>query len=149
VAERGEIRIAKTAAAQMVDHARGTPNEECCGLLVGREGVITHFFPTQNAAERRSVAYEIAPRELFGLMREMRAAGLDFLGIYHSHPQGGNYPSSRDLDRAYYPDAAYFIISPRDDATQPIRAFAIRDGHAVELGVEMIELRDGAADSGA
>ncbi len=45
-------------------------------------------------------------------MREMRAAGLDLLGIYHSHPNGKNEPSQRDIERAYYPDAAYFVVSP-------------------------------------
>ena len=70
-------------------------------------------------------------------MREIRAAGLELLGIYHSHPQGENSPSPRDLERAYYPEAAYFIVSPRYDAAQPIRAFAIRDGRAAELDIEL------------
>jgi|HubBroStandDraft_4_1064222.scaffolds.fasta_scaffold61542_3 proteasome lid subunit RPN8/RPN11 len=142
-----DISISEEASAKMVEHARATPREECCGLLAGRDGVIAQIFPAENAAERRSVAYEIAPKELFRLMREMRAATLDFLGIYHSHPQDENYPSPRDLERAYYPDAAYFIVSPRDDAAQPIRAFAIRDGHATELAIKMVELRDREAGS--
>ena len=41
-------------------------------------------------------------------MREMRAAGLELLGIYHSHPNGENEPSPRDVELAYYPEAAYF-----------------------------------------
>lgn len=138
MAEHGEIRIAETAAARMLDHARDTPHEECCGLLAGSGNLITRVFWAENLAERRSVAYEIGPRELFRLMREMRATGLDFLGIYHSHPQGENYPSARDLECAYYPDVAYFIVSPRNDAAQPIRAFAIRDGRATELAVHTI-----------
>ncbi len=44
-------------------------------------------------------------------MREIRAAGLELLGIYHSHPTGENKPSARDIERAYYPEAAYFIVS--------------------------------------
>jgi proteasome lid subunit RPN8/RPN11 len=132
------VSISQKAAAQMTEHARATPLQECCGLLAGRCGVVTHVFSAENAAERRSAAYEIAPRELFRLMREMRAARLDFLGIYHSHPQGENHPSPRDLERAYYPDAAYFILSPRDDAAQPIRAFAIRDGRATELAIQTV-----------
>jgi len=65
----------------------------------------------------------------------MRAAGLEHLGIYHSHPTGDNAPSPRDLEQAYYPDAAYFIISPLPDAPQAIRAFAIRDNTCAELNV--------------
>jgi proteasome lid subunit RPN8/RPN11 len=132
------ISISQEAAAKMREHARATPPEECCGLLAGRDGVIREVFRAENVAERRSVAYEIAPRELFRLMREMRGAGLDFLGIYHSHPQGENHPSPQDLECANYPDVAYFIVSPRNDAPQTIRAFAIRDGRATELAVHTI-----------
>jgi len=68
-------------------------------------------------------------------MREIRSAGLQLLGIYHSHPHGANEPSRTDVERAYYPDAAYFIISPHAHAEQPVRAFAIRDGVVSELQV--------------
>ena len=126
------------AVAGMLDHAHDASHEECCGLLAGRGNLITHVLAAENVAEKRSVAYEIAPRELFRFMRKMRSAGLDFLGIYHSHPQGENYPSPRDLECAYYPDVAYFIVSPSNDAAQPIRAFAILDGRATELAVQTI-----------
>jgi proteasome lid subunit RPN8/RPN11 len=68
-------------------------------------------------------------------MREIRGAGLQLLGIYHSHPHGANEPSRTDIARAYYPDAAYFIISPQSDAETPVRAFSIRDGIASELQI--------------
>ena len=56
----------------------------------------------------------------------IRGAGLQLLGIYHSHPHGVNEPSRADVARAYYPDAAYFIISPDAHSEKPVRAFAIR-----------------------
>lgn len=116
---------------------RENDREEICGLLAGRDGVITRAFPAANAATKPATAYEIAPEELFGLMREIRAAGLELLGIYHSHPAGENAPSARDVERAYYPDAAYFILSPRPEARTPIRAFSLREGCAAELDIEL------------
>ena len=71
-------------------------------------------------------------------MREIRAAGLELLGIYHSHPNGKNEPSPRDIAWAYYPDAAYFIISPLAGALQPIRAFSIREGCVKELEIQVV-----------
>jgi proteasome lid subunit RPN8/RPN11 len=56
--------------------------------------------------------------DLFRLMREIRAAGEEFVGIYHSHPAGENRPSARDLELAYYPEVAYVIVSPRGVAAQ-------------------------------
>lgn len=70
-------------------------------------------------------------------MREMRAAGLQLLGIYHSHPNGKNEPSPRDIDEAYYSDAAYFIISPLAGSQRPVRAFSIRDGCVTELEIRI------------
>ncbi len=132
-----EIRLARGVAAEILNHARGNPEEECCGLLAGRHGVIAQAFPAQNVAEHPATAYEIAPKELFHIMREIRAAGLELLGIYHSHPNGDNQPSPRDVERAYYPDAAYFILSPRADAPEPIRAYSIRDGRWTRLEIRI------------
>ena len=106
-------------------------------MLAGRDGIITAIYPAPNASNAAN-SYEIAPADLFRLIRQMRSLGLELLGIYHSHPAGENRPSSRDIERAYYPDAAYFILSPMPDAPQPIRAFSIRGGRAAELAVETV-----------
>jgi proteasome lid subunit RPN8/RPN11 len=134
---QGVIRIQSAVKGELLAHAQRNVNEECCGLLAGRGGVITHAFPATNSAGDTAKAYEIAPEELFHLMREIRAAGLELLGIYHSHPTGENKPSQRDIDRAYYPAAAYFIISPHAGATRAIRAFSIAAGRVLELGIQI------------
>lgn len=125
-------------ALAIASHAFSTPHAECCGLLAGCEGVITRAFAANNAASEPASSYEIAPRELFRLMREIRASGLQLLGIYHSHPNGPNAPSAKDIERAYYSDVAYFVASPRPDASHPLRAFSIREGIATELQIDMV-----------
>ena len=132
-----EIRLAGDVAAEILNHARSNPDEECCGLLAGRDSAIRHAFSARNVADLPAVAYEIAPKELFCLMREIRASGLELLGIYHSHPNGDNRPSPRDVERAYYPDVAHFIISPHADEPQPVRAYSIREGRWAELEIEI------------
>lgn len=132
-----EIRLARDVAAKILSHARSKPDEECCGLLAGRCGVLTRALPSLNAAEQRATSYEIAPKELFRMMREIRKAKLEFLGIYHSHPISDNQPSARDIERAYYPDAAYFILSAHANAPDPIRAFSIHDGDWIELRIQI------------
>ena len=72
------------------------------------------------------------------MIREIRGAGLELMGIYHSHPNSENEPSPRDIELAYYPDVAYFIISPRADALRPIRAFSIREGQVSEMDIQII-----------
>ena len=128
------IRIRDDALKTVMEHAAREPQRECCGLLGGRDGAITQAFAAANAAADPAKNYEIAPEELFRLMREMRAAGLALMGIYHSHPNGNNEPSPRDIERAYYPEAAYFILSPRENAAQ-VRAFSIRNGRVEGLQI--------------
>jgi proteasome lid subunit RPN8/RPN11 len=118
----------------MLDHARREAGLECCGLLAGRDGVITAIFPATNALAS-ATAYEIAPQELFQFFRAFRAAGLTHLGHYHSHPSTENVPSQTDIEQAGYPDHPYFIVSPRADAARPVRAFSIRDGVVSELEI--------------
>lgn len=98
--------------------------------------MVTRIFPATNAAADTAKNYEIAPEELFQLMREIRSAELELLGIYHSHPNGNNEPSPRDIERAYYPDVAYFILSPQANS-EAVRAFSIREGRVHELKIEI------------
>ena len=130
------VRIRREILLQLRQQARAHPKTECCGLLAGREGVITRVLPARNALESPT-AFEIAPAELFRLMREIRAAGLELLGIYHSHLTGENRPSARDIERAYYPEAAYCIVSPQPDIPHPVRLFSIRDQRVLEMEMEV------------
>jgi proteasome lid subunit RPN8/RPN11 len=133
------LRIFSTLASQLLTQARHVGNEECCGLLAGRDGVITQAFPAKNIAANRATSYEIAPEQLFRTMREFRSAGLTMMGIYHSHANGKNEPSPRDIELAYFPDVAYFIISPQPHAApNPIRAFSIRGYTFTELQIEVV-----------
>lgn len=122
----------------MREDAAKTPTQECCGLLAGSNGIITHICPATNAHSQPATAYEIAPHELFRVMKEIRTANLELLGIYHSHPRGENRPSRSDVERAFYPDTPYFILSPLPDAPQPVRAFLIRQGSVVDLKLEVV-----------
>lgn len=131
------IRIDRAAFDRLLAEARANPNIECCGFLAGRDATISAILPAKNALQSAK-AYEIAPAELFALFRRMRLEALEHLGIYHSHPQGDNSPSALDLERAFYPDAVYLIISPDAGASRPIRAFRMSEGGARELFLEIL-----------
>lgn len=123
----------------MLAESRRDPSREICGLLAGRDGVITVVFSARNVHPTSAISYEIAPDELFRIFREIREQALELLGIYHSHPTGENAPSPDDIERAYYPDAAYFVVSPRPDAKNPVRAFSIQNARAQELELITID----------
>ena len=126
------VAVSSAVIQELLAEARHEPDLECCGLLAGQDGVISTVLRARNVL-RSPTAYEIDTAELFSLFRRMRDDRLDHLGIYHSHPRGDNAPSPRDIERAFYPAAAYFIISPRPDAAQPVRAFRISAVEVREL----------------
>jgi proteasome lid subunit RPN8/RPN11 len=132
------LRVRRKVLGQLLDHARRQPHRECCGLLSGRQGVITRAFPARNVATDPAKNYEIAPKQIISLMREIRERRLGFLGIYHSHPNGENVPSARDIQLAYYSEAAYLIVTPRPYAVKPVRAFSIRAGRAAEIEIDVV-----------
>jgi [CysO sulfur-carrier protein]-S-L-cysteine hydrolase len=131
------VRIKKETLERLKKSVLQNPQQECCGLLAGRGGVIVRDFAATNALAS-ATEYEIAPKELFQRLREIREAALELMGIYHSHTNGDNKPSPRDIEQAYYPDVAYFILSPRKDAPKPVRAFSIQNGKTVELDIEIV-----------
>ena len=133
-----KVRIRAGMAEALLEEARRHPTEECCGLLAGIDSVITSMFPAVNVFAS-PVKYEIAPLELFRIVREIRSAGLEMLGIYHSHPSGENRPSATDIERAYYTDSVYFIVSPGSDARKPVRAFSIKGTTFTELSIELVD----------
>jgi [CysO sulfur-carrier protein]-S-L-cysteine hydrolase len=132
------IQVRPEIVEEMLRHARNESRTECCGLLAGRDGLITNIFPAKNALASPT-AYEIAPQELFQLFRRIREEGLEHLGHYHSHPATENVPSPSDIEMAGYPNEAYFIISSLPGAPRPVRAFSIRDGCAEELDIVVVQ----------
>jgi proteasome lid subunit RPN8/RPN11 len=134
----GTIRVRAEILEEMLFHARREQDMECCGLLAGRDGIITTIFPEPNALGSATV-YEIDPRELFISFRQMREQGLQHLGQYHSHPATENVPSPRDIEQAYYPEQPYFIVSPRPGAANPVRAFFIHDRSVREVEIISLE----------
>ena len=108
---------------------------ECCGLLSGADGLITHLHPLRNLAEQPESAYFAAPEDLFEAMVGIREVGHKLLGIYHSHPKTPAYPSPKDVEMAFYPEAVYFIISLEPQIE--LRAFRIEDARIENVAISL------------
>lgn len=127
-----ELFLPATLVDEMLAHATALLPEEACGLLAGRNGRATRFFPVENV-RHSPVAYEMAPQEQVRAILAIEAQGLELLAIYHSHPTGPAFPSTTDISQAYYPEQAYLILSLNDPARPELRAFRLEDGRAREI----------------
>src|SRR6185503_697641 len=103
------LTLAPGILEQVTEHAKAAYPNEGCGLLVGRQ-TATRFVPMKNISTT-GTEFEMDPAELITVLRDLRGDGDSLVAIYHSHPHGPAEPSKKDVERAYYPEAAHLIVS--------------------------------------
>lgn len=107
---------------------------EACGLLSGINERVDRSEGIPNA-ERSPVRYRMEPHAQWRAFQRMEAAGIELLGIYHSHPKGPDHPSPTDIAEHMYPVAQ--VIWFRENGKWQARGFEIVDGKAVEITLEI------------
>ena len=122
---------------QIVEHARSGLPLECCGLIAGREQSATRFIPITNRLASET-EFDMEPAELIAATRSIRTNGESLLAIFHSHPRGPAAPSARDIERAWYPEAAHVIVSLASVESPVVRGFRILDGEVIEIELRAI-----------
>jgi len=149
------LKIPQDVLDAMVSHAREVDPFECCGLLAGKNGTVTRLYRITNTVAqdaratqvfdeagvkqlghlsvttRAEVAYFMDPKEMLAAFKDMRARQFDLAAIYHSHTHSRAYPSATDIGLAYYPEAAYIIISLEEKSKPDIRAYWIKDRQVI------------------
>jgi len=78
------------------------------------------------------VSYRLDPKEQLRVFDEMDEEGVELLGIFHTHTHSEAYPSDTDTRLAFYPDAAYLVMSLSDREAPVLRAFRIVEGEIAE-----------------
>jgi len=137
----------------LIAHAKAEAPNECCGLLGGRNGEITHIYRIRNLEDSdriqelkiprdRTMRYFMDDRQMMDAMTNMRDNDLELLVIYHSHPRTEAYPSATDIRLAYYPDSQYLIISLRNPHSPEANLFRIFDGKVSPSKLKIVERGD-------
>ena len=114
------------------EHSRETYPEECCGILVGREGgadrVITESHRANNVSkERRHERYLIDENKLIEVIRNVRGLAVDVIGFYHSHPDYPSRPSAYDTETAAWPGYSYLIVSTEKNRIVSVQSWVMCD----------------------
>ena len=107
---------------------------EACGLLAGRDGRVELRISIPNA-EHSPWRYRMDPRQQWRAFQRIESAGLDLLGIYHSHPGGPDHPSVTDIAEAMYP--VVYVILHRAGRKWGLRGFRIEDGRVREVSLQV------------
>jgi proteasome lid subunit RPN8/RPN11 len=108
-------------------HAAETYPHECCGALIGRDGVVADTFALPNTTEegpRRR--FLVRPNDYRDAERRASELCAELLGFYHSHPDHPARPSQYDLDHAW-PFFSYVIVSVQDGVAADMTSWRLRD----------------------
>lgn len=131
------IFIGSREREEIFRHARESSGSEACGILAGRGNRVEKIYRMTNASDTPENRYFMDPTEQFKIMKDIREKGWEMAGIYHSHPGAAAYPSARDIELAFYPEAVYVIVSLKiNGATTELRAFRIIEGKIAEEEID-------------
>lgn len=124
--------LTREVHAQIVGLAYDCYPEEACGLIAGIPGraAAVRFYPCRNVAESTRV-YSIDPREHLRAERDAEDAGLEIVGVVHSHTHTEPYPSPTDVAQAPDPGWHYVIVGLKREAPE-MRSYRIVDGGIAE-----------------
>jgi proteasome lid subunit RPN8/RPN11 len=133
---RDGLRIGVADLASIRAHGEAAYPEECCGVLIGREGkdrssaTVERIVAAENErGDSRHNRYVISPQALLKAQREARASGLDIVGYYHSHPDHPARPSEFDREHAW-PGTSYVIVSIERGKAVDLRSWRLSDDRA-------------------
>ena len=108
-------------------HGAETYPNECCGALIGREGVVTETLALPNMTdEGPRTRFRVTPKDYREAERRASECGAELLGFYHSHPDHPARPSQYDLDHAW-PIFSYVIVSVREGVSEDMTSWRLRE----------------------
>ena len=131
------LTLERAYVDEMIAHAREDDPNECCGIIAGNGGQATRLYRAVNA-EASPYRYNVDPKDLLRIYRDLENNGWDVLVIYHSHTHTEAYPSPTDQRLAAWPEAYYVIVSLEDKQKPVVRAFHINDASVKEEELQVV-----------
>jgi proteasome lid subunit RPN8/RPN11 len=123
--------------------------QETGGVLGGRENTILGVLPIPNKyLYDRTEVFAVSDDDLTAADRFLIKHQLEYLGLYHTHPQGTPYPSEQDLShRQKY----LFIIGLQERHNPDFYAWRVEKGKVYsedikiisDIGITVIDIKTG------
>ena len=139
-----KLWISQELADKVSGHGAETYPHECCGALLGRDASeatreVLSLFPLVNRRDDSPRnRFSVAAEDVRDAEKAARAAGLDVVGWYHSHPDHPARPSEYDREHAW-PWYSYIIVSVQNGAPMDMTSWRLNDDRA-EYTSEQIEI---------
>ena len=107
------ISVPSNFVDEMIEHAVQENPNECCGILAGKDGLISALYRVKNSTPS-PYRYVMDPKDQMNVMKESDELGLDLMAFYHSHTHSPAYPSETDTRMAVesgWVDFCYVLVS--------------------------------------
>jgi proteasome lid subunit RPN8/RPN11 len=125
------IQLNEKVDAAIRAHGRETYPNECCGALIGKDGVVSETLALPNMTdEGPRTRFRVTPDDYRGAEKRAGEAGAELLGFYHSHPDHPARPSQYDLDHAW-PTFAYVIVAVAAGVSQNMTVWFLKDDRSI------------------
>ncbi|MFM8946745.1 MAG: Mov34/MPN/PAD-1 family protein [Actinomycetota bacterium] len=112
---------------------------EACGLLAGERSAqgdrVVRFFPCRNT-EQSARIYTLDPKDHLRAERAAEDAGLEILGVMHSHTHTEAYPSPTDVAAAPDPDWHYLIVTQKREKPEARTYRIVGSGQITEVRID-------------
>ena len=129
-AEPRQLVVPGQLLDQIIAEAQAAAPAEVCGVLGGRDELLTAIISVRNIAERPVNRFLMDPLGMAAAQRELDQNRWQLLGYYHSHPSGPARPSRVDRASLIWPQLPPFIwlIISLDSAPPSAAAYWTQDG---------------------
>lgn len=135
------MRLSRRHHLRILGHCYDGLPDEACGLVAGRlragslepDGRIEAVYPCRNG-DASARTYSVDSRDHIASLRRAEAAGLELVGVFHSHTHTEAWPSPTDVRQALEPYWLYVIVSLKD-GDPVLRSFRLTDGNIREVPV--------------
>lgn len=131
------LKIPQDIYDDIIAHAREGFPLEVCGILGGRDGIVSAIYRMTNT-DASNEHFMMDPREQFSVVKELRARGLAMTAIYHSHPETPARPSAEDIRLALTPGVSYAIVSLAEPDNPVLKSFQISAGTVTPEEIDII-----------
>lgn len=129
--------------SEIFAHAEEAYPDEACGIVIGKPGdpntnIVRRCANLANQYQQddpiryprdAKTAYIMDPKDLLQIQSEADAKGLEFVFIYHSHPDHEAYFSETDRDLALFdgeplwPQLRYLVVSVKNGKVSYFKIF--------------------------
>jgi len=127
------IKISKFYLDRMIEHAKKEDPNECCGILVGTENIVTEIHEIINDAKSPH-RYVMNPQQQLDVLLDCDKNNLDMLAFYHSHTHSRAYPSDTDVRMAVesgWLEINYILISLENKTNPKVKSYLINENSEI------------------